>query len=49
MMFAAQMLLVTQGGNAWSQKDYRTWLGEAGFKSIEFVPTDTPATVVLAK
>lgn len=49
LMFASQMLLVTKGGNAWRQADYRTWLTEAGFKSVEFVPTQGPATVVLAK
>jgi ubiquinone/menaquinone biosynthesis C-methylase UbiE len=49
LMFAAQMLLVTKGGNAWRQADYRAWLAEAGFKSIEFVTTPGPATVVLAK
>ena len=49
LMFAAQMLLVTKGGNAWRQADYRAWLSEARFKSVEFVPTPGPATVVLAK
>jgi len=49
LMFASQMLLVTKGGNAWRQADYRTWLAEAGFKSVDFVPTPGPATVVLAK
>jgi hypothetical protein len=49
LMFAAQMLIATQGGNAWRQADYQTWLAESGFKSVEFVPTNGPATVVLAK
>ncbi len=49
MLFPAQMLLVTKGGNAWRQSDYRTWLTEAGFGSVEIVSTPTPATVVLAK
>ncbi len=49
MMFAAQMLLVTKGGNAWRQADYRAWLAEAGFSSVDFVQTPSPATVVLAK
>ncbi len=49
LMFASQMLLVTKGGNAWRQQDYRSWLAEAGFTSIEIIPTPTPATVVLAK
>jgi SAM-dependent methyltransferase len=49
MMFASQMLLVSKGGNAWRQADYRAWLTEAGFKSVEFMPTPSPATVVFAK
>jgi len=49
MMFAAQMLLVTKEGFTYRQSDYRTWLGDAGFKSVEIVSTPTPATVVLAK
>ena len=36
MMFASQMLLVSKGGNAWRQSDYRSWLTEAGFTSVEF-------------
>jgi len=49
LMFASQMLLVSKGGNAWRQADYRSWLSEAGFTSVEFVPTQTPATVILAR
>jgi hypothetical protein len=48
MMFAAQMLLVTKAGFTYRKCDYRTWLGEAGFKSIDIVPTPTPATLVFA-
>jgi ubiquinone/menaquinone biosynthesis C-methylase UbiE len=49
MMFASQMLLVSKGGNAWRQSDYRTWLAEAGFGSVDIVPTPSPATVIFAK
>jgi len=49
LMFASQMLLVTKGGNAWRQGDYRSWLAQAGFTSVDFMPTPTPATVVFAK
>jgi len=49
MMFGAQMLLVTKGGNAWRQADYRTWLAEAGFASVDIVLTPSPATLVFAK
>lgn len=49
MMFASQMLLVSKGGNSWRQSDYRTWLVEAGFASVDIVPTSSPATVVFAE
>ena len=49
MMFSAQMLLVSKGGSAWRQSDYRRWLGEAGFPSVDIVPTPGPATVVFAR
>jgi hypothetical protein len=49
MMFSAQMLLVSKEGAAWRQSDYKKWLTEAGFKSIELMPTPGPATVVFAK
>ena len=48
MMFTSQMLLVTKDGFTYREGDYRSWLSEAGFTSIEMVPTETPATVVLA-
>ena len=49
MMFASQMLVVTKEGFTYRQADYRSWLTEAGFTSIEIVPTPTPATVVFAR
>jgi ubiquinone/menaquinone biosynthesis C-methylase UbiE len=49
MLFAAQMLLATTGGCTWRQSDYREWLREAGFTSVEIVPTATPSTLVFAK
>jgi ubiquinone/menaquinone biosynthesis C-methylase UbiE len=48
MLFAAQMLAVTKDGFTYRQSDYRKWLGEAGFKSVDIVPTPTPATLVIA-
>jgi ubiquinone/menaquinone biosynthesis C-methylase UbiE len=48
MMFASQMLVVTKGGFTYRQSDYHSWLGEAGFKSIDIVPTPTPSTLVFA-
>ena len=49
LMFASQMLVASKCGSTYTQSDYRSWLTEAGFTSVEFVPTPTPATVVLAK
>ena len=49
MMFASQMLVVTKDGFTYRQADYRAWLAEAGFTSIDVVPTSTPATVVFAR
>jgi ubiquinone/menaquinone biosynthesis C-methylase UbiE len=49
MLFASQMLLGTKGGFTWRQSDYRSWLAEAGFTSVEIVPTPTPATLVIAR
>ena len=48
MLFASQMLVVTKNGFTYRQADYRQWLGEAGFKSVEIVPTPSPATVIFA-
>jgi ubiquinone/menaquinone biosynthesis C-methylase UbiE len=48
MLFASQMLVVTKNGFTYRQSDYRKWLGEAGFKSVDIVPTPTPSTLVLA-
>jgi len=48
LLFAAQMLVVSKGGFTYRQADYRQWLGEAGFRSVDIVPTPTPATLVFA-
>ncbi|HEY2646537.1 MAG TPA: methyltransferase [Candidatus Acidoferrales bacterium] len=48
MLFASQMLVVTKNGFTYRQSDYRNWLSEAGFKSVEIVQTPTPATLVFA-
>ena len=49
MLFAAQMLLVTPGGSTWRRSDYREWLTQAGFSSVEFLPTPSPSTLVVAR
>jgi ubiquinone/menaquinone biosynthesis C-methylase UbiE len=48
LMFASQMLVGTKEGFTYTQSEYRSWLREAGFKTIDIVPTGTPATLVLA-
>jgi ubiquinone/menaquinone biosynthesis C-methylase UbiE len=48
MMFATQMLAGTKSGFTYRQSDYRKWLGEAGFKTVDIVPTPTPSTLVFA-
>ena len=49
MMFASQMLVVSKSGFTYCQSEYRDWLTQAGFKSVEIVPTGTPATLVIAR
>jgi predicted O-methyltransferase YrrM len=49
MMFSSQMLLGTKAGFTYRHGDYRKWLGEAGFESVEIMPTPTPATVLFAR
>jgi SAM-dependent methyltransferase len=49
MMFAVQMLVATKQGFTYRRQDYRSWLSEAGFSSVDIVSTPTPATIVLAK
>jgi ubiquinone/menaquinone biosynthesis C-methylase UbiE len=49
MMFASQMLVATKNGFTYRQADYRSWLKDAGFTSVEFVSTPTPATMAIAK
>jgi Dimerisation domain/O-methyltransferase domain len=49
MLFASQMLVATKNGFTYRQTDYRKWLAEAGFNSVEIVPTPTPSTLVFAR
>ncbi len=48
MLFASQMLVATKEGSTYRQSDYRDWLRQAGFNSVEIVPTPTPSTLVFA-
>lgn len=48
-IFHTFMLLQSKAGATWRQADYRAWLSEAGFHKIEFTPTSSPSTLVLAR
>lgn len=48
-IFAVQMLVVTSEGDTHSEEDYRRWLGDAGFASVEAKGLeDRPQALVLA-
>ncbi|MCP9488407.1 MAG: methyltransferase domain-containing protein [Solirubrobacteraceae bacterium MAG38_C4-C5] len=48
-IFALQMLVATEGGDAHGEEDYRRWLGEAGYGPLELADVEgRPQTVVLA-
>jgi SAM-dependent methyltransferase len=49
LIFHSMMLLQSKHGATWREADYRDWLHEAGFTEVTFVPTPSPATVVLAR
>lgn len=49
MLFASHMLATSRTGATYCHSDFKTWLAEAGFKSIELIPTPTPATFALAR
>jgi 2-polyprenyl-3-methyl-5-hydroxy-6-metoxy-1,4-benzoquinol methylase len=48
-IFHTFMLLQSKAGATWRQADYRAWLNEAGFQKIEFSPTMSPSTLVIAR
>lgn len=48
-IFHTFMLLQSKAGATWRQADYRAWLGEAGFQKVEFSPTMSPSTLVIAR
>lgn len=49
LLFHVNMMMVTRGGASWRRADYLAWLTEAGFRSVTFRATPTPATLVFAK
>jgi ubiquinone/menaquinone biosynthesis C-methylase UbiE len=48
-IFQVFMLIQTKEGAAWRKTDFRSWLREAGFTSIEFEGTPTPSTLIWAR
>lgn len=48
LLFRNEMLVRTKEGSTWRRQDYESWLREAGFRTIEFEPTKSPATLVYA-
>ena len=48
LLFRSEMLLRTREGSTWRRADYEAWLREAGFASVAFEPTPSPATLVYA-
>ncbi|RAG85139.1 SAM-dependent methyltransferase [Streptacidiphilus pinicola] len=49
LIFHTTMLLQTTQGSTWTRSDYHAWLSAAGFTDIQFHPTPSPATIVLAR
>jgi SAM-dependent methyltransferase len=49
LLFQANMLVKTKEGACWRRADYRTWLGDAGFGEVSFVPTPGPVSLILAQ
>jgi hypothetical protein len=49
LLFQANMLVRTEEGACWRKADYRTWLGDAGFGEVRYVPTPGPVTLIFAK
>ncbi|WAU82267.1 class I SAM-dependent methyltransferase [Streptomyces sp. Qhu-G9] len=49
LLFASEMLLKSNNGGTWRRADYTAWLTEAGFETISFHPTPSPATLVIAR
>lgn len=49
LLFTANMLLHSKEGASYRQADYKAWLTEAGFKSVEIQPTPGAASLVYAR
>jgi SAM-dependent methyltransferase len=48
LLFRSEMLLLTKEGSTWRRADYEAWLQEAGFRTVTFEPTPSPATLIYA-
>jgi hypothetical protein len=48
LLFHGQMLIASREGSTWRETDYRGWLLEAGFGTIEFEPTRGASTLIYA-
>jgi ubiquinone/menaquinone biosynthesis C-methylase UbiE len=48
LLFHLNMLIHTQAGATYRQSDYRAWLAEAGFRTIDIESTEGPASLVYA-
>lgn len=49
-LFAVNMLRSTEDGGVWSEAQYRSWLGDAGFVEVELQDLDSaPSQLILAR
>ncbi len=48
-MFAVNMLVGTPAGSTYTEAEYRSWLGEAGFADVRRIPMPGPNDVLLAR
>jgi O-methyltransferase domain/Dimerisation domain len=46
-MFAVNMLRSTDGGEVWTEADYRGWLSEAGFTSVQVADVESAGTQLI--
>ena len=48
LLYNANMFMRTVGGGTYTRGQYRRWLESAGFREVRFIPTEGPATLVMA-
>jgi ubiquinone/menaquinone biosynthesis C-methylase UbiE len=48
LLFGLNMLVQTEDGAAFTLREYRAWLREAGFRKIATIPVPPPTTVIVA-